>query len=131
MNIKNIVLLLAILVISQSHFLKTKGKKFNYSLPGDKLWPTKEEFNNLKATIGPSLILRGEKEYYPYTYNNRTNNPEPAVIAYVKSKQEIQTILKFAQKHKIRLAVQSTGHHQDIRNTADNSILIHMGKMKN
>lgn len=100
-----------------------------YSLPGYTNWPTDKNFLELREKLIGNLFLPEDAKYNPWTYNLRTNNPRPAAIVQVKSREDIVQTLSFSRQYNIRIAVQSTGNHQDIRNTADNSILIDMRLM--
>jgi hypothetical protein len=105
--------------------------EYPYSLPGDANWPTLDQFLELKynKSITGKVALRSEAGYYPHTWNRRTNVPKPAVIVQPNNPQDIITSLKFANQFNLRISVQSTGHHQDIRNIYDNSVHIDMSTM--
>lgn len=104
---------------------------YPFSLPGDKNWPSKNDFLKLKynQSIVGKVMLRGDKDYNPHTWNLRTNLPKPAVIIQPLNAQDIITGLKFANQFNLRISVQSTGHHQDVRNIYDNSVHIDMSTM--
>lgn len=101
-----------------------------FSQPGDTNFPYLQDLQALRKDLQGELQIRGEDTYNPKTYNIRTNVPKPAAIAIIESEQDAIKAFKFAKKHNLRVSVQSTGHHQDIRNIADNSLLIDMQKMK-
>jgi len=102
---------------------------YPYTLPGDKNWPTLNNFTTLKSSITGKVMIRGNKDYNPHTWNLRSNLPKPAVIIQPQNSQDIITGLKFANQFNLRVSVQSTGHHQDIRNIYDNSVHIDMSTM--
>lgn len=104
---------------------------YPFTLPGDSNWPTAEQFLQLRynKSIAGKVMIRGEKDYNPHTWNRRTNVPKPAVIIQPLKSQDIVEGLKFANQYGLRISVQSTGHHQDVRNIYDNSVHIDMSTM--
>ncbi len=104
---------------------------YSYTLPSDKNWPTSDDFNLLKSSIPNKVFLIGDPGYNPYTINTRNKTPQPAAIIYPTSTDDIKSAFNFAKKYNIRISVQSTGHHQDLRNINDNSIHINFKNMKN
>lgn len=109
--------------------LQILGINFPFTLPGSKYWPNSAEFFKLRSKINGDVYFKGETGYNPFTYNNITNTPKPAVIIYPIQPQDIIEALKFAKKYNIRVSVQSTGHHMDHRNIYDNSVHIVTNKM--
>ena len=79
--------------------------------------------------IQGKVILKGDADYKPHTWNIVTNIPKPAVIIQPINSLDIIEGLKFAKKFNIRLSIQSTGHHLDHRNIYDNSVHIDMSTM--
>lgn len=102
---------------------------FPYTLPTDSTWPPNSEFLKLREVINGKVIIKGDKDYNPHTWNKITNVPKPAVIIQPINSNDVIESLKFAKKYNIRLSVQSTGHHQDHRNIYDNSVHIDMSSM--
>jgi FAD/FMN-containing dehydrogenase len=102
---------------------------YPFSLPGDKNWPTPLNFLDFKKRISGQVSFRGDSDYAPHTWNRLTNTPKPAVIVKPISSNDVIEALKFALTHNIKLSVQSTGHHQDYRNIADNSVHLDMSTM--
>jgi FAD/FMN-containing dehydrogenase len=102
---------------------------YQYSLPSDPNWPSNNAFQLLKANVKGKVMLRGDVDYNPHTWNKVTNVPKPAAIVQPSNNQDVITALKFARDNNIRISVQSTGHHQDHRNIFDNSIHIDMSSM--
>lgn len=100
-----------------------------WTLPTYSTWPSASVFQSLRTNISGNVIIKGDSNYSPHTWNSITNTPKPAVIVQPKSTNDIIVALKFAQQYGIRVSVQSTGHHQDHRNIYDNSVLIDMSTM--
>ena len=103
--------------------------KFPWTLPSDASWPPSYKFLELRSNISGNVILKGDLNYNPHTWNRITNVPKPAAIIQPLNSDDILAALKFAKAYNIRLSVQSTGHHQDHRNIYDNSIHIDMSTM--
>jgi hypothetical protein len=103
---------------------------FKFSLPDSQNWPKLEDFTNFKNSLSGKVFLRGEAGYNPHTHNTRINIPKPAVILKPTSKDDILKTLEFAKKFYMRISIQSTGQHQDVRNIYDNSVHIDMSNMK-
>lgn len=102
---------------------------YKYTLPGDINWPKLSDFFNLESKISGKVLIRGDIDYKPHTWNKITHIPQPAVIIQPITNNDIIESLKFAKKFNLRLSVQSTGHHQDHRNIFDNSVHIDMSLM--
>jgi FAD/FMN-containing dehydrogenase len=118
-----------ILNILISLVLSQNNSYWPYTLPGYSSWPSYSVFQSLRSNISGSVIIKGDSNYSPHTWNTITNTPKPAVIVQPKNSNDIIVALKFAQEYNIRVSLQSTGHHQDHRNIQDNSILIDMSLM--
>lgn len=123
---KSIIFLASLL----SYFTELTCKTFPFVLPSDANWPTKDKFQALKARLPGKAFLRSEKGYNPHTWNTRTNTPKPAIIIVPTNLTEIQIAFQFAVENNIRVSVQSTGQHQDIRNIYDNAVHFDMSNMK-
>jgi FAD/FMN-containing dehydrogenase len=115
--------------ISFVSFILKSLNAFEYSLPGDPSWPTLYNFTSFRSNIQGKVMLRGENGYTPHTWNQMTNTPKPAMIVQPMSAQDVKEALKFARTFKLRISVQSTGHHQDHRNIYDNGVHIDMSSM--
>jgi len=119
---KIFIILLSIIVFSQS-------KRF--TLPGDQLWPNTDDITKFRELVTGETLTPSDERYSVInnqTYNWRTGPPLPLIIVIAENIEDINTTLTFAKKHVLRLSIRSTGHHQDIRNTADNCILLDMRK---
>lgn len=100
-----------------------------YSLPTDPVWPTSQEINAFASQIVGGVTIKGDAGYQvPFTYNLRTQSPKPAFVVTPANEDDIAHALTFVRTHHIRVAVMSTGHHQDVRNTVDNSLLLDMSR---
>eukprot|EP01100_Stratorugosa_tubuloviscum_P011945 TRINITY_DN544_c0_g2_i1.p1 TRINITY_DN544_c0_g2~~TRINITY_DN544_c0_g2_i1.p1 ORF type:complete len:555 (+),score=241.79 TRINITY_DN544_c0_g2_i1:91-1755(+) len=98
-----------------------------FTLKDDKLWPTEEEINKLANSLKGTLISDQNVNYTtPYTWNLRTGPPRPAFIIKPLNADDIIKVIEFARFHILRISVKSTGHHQDIRNSADDAIQLDM-----
>ena len=102
---------------------------YQYNLPGDRNWPNSKEFLDFKKKITGKISFRGDSDYAPHTWNRLSNVPKPAAIVQPSNALDVIEALRFALEHSIKLSVQSTGHHQDFRNIADNSIHLDMSTM--
>ena len=122
-NIKGIQLFIILITLVETFC-------YRYTLPGDANWPNASYFLELKTRINGNVIIRGQKDYKPFTWNRITNTPKPAVIVQPTSASDVIEALKFAQLYNIRISVSSTGHHQGVRNLVDNSVHIDMSNMK-
>lgn len=118
-----------LLIISLLNLMFSQSK-FKFSLPGSNTWPKLEDFELFKATLPDKIFLRGEKGYNPHTHNTRTNLPKPAVIVQPTTRDEVLFAFNFAKTFKMRISIQSTGQHQDVRNIYDNSVHLDMSNMK-
>ena len=107
----------------------TNNSYWPWTLPSYSLWPSNTVFQSLRSSISGNVIIKGDSNYSPHTWNGLTNTPKPAVIIQPLNSNDIIVALKFAKQYSIRVSVQSTGHHQDHRNIQDNSILIDMSTM--
>jgi hypothetical protein len=91
---------------------------------GDPAWPTQDDIDTLAGELDGSLAQPGFGDYRLYTFNARTNVPRPAVEVFPQSISDVQRAIAFAKAHGMRLSVASTGHHQDVRNMADNGLCV-------
>jgi len=104
----------------------TSAKK-TFTLPGDKKWPTQYDVRRLSKRLTGTLVELNDENYQtPHTYNQRTGPPKPAFIVTPVTTRDISESLHFCRHHVIRVAVISTGHHQDVRNSVDNALLLNM-----
>ena len=122
-NLYKIIILLSISI------LYCEGT-FKFTLPDSPEWPKLEDFTNFKNSLPGKVSLRGEAGYNPHTHNTRINIPKPAVIVKPSSRDDIVKALEFSKKFNLRISVQSTGQHQDVRNIYDNSVHLDMSNMK-
>ncbi|KAJ3206177.1 hypothetical protein HDU67_008349 [Dinochytrium kinnereticum] len=121
MNLLIILLAIAFLVATVA------SQKKVFTLPGDPLWPTRSQIQNFASAITGHVLIRGDAAYVPpTTWNSRAGQPSPLLVVTPKSPEDISTSLKFAHTHLLRVSVLSTGFHQDMRNTADDSVHINM-----
>jgi FAD/FMN-containing dehydrogenase len=98
-----------------------------YTLRGDALWPTAQQIAAFKASLTGPLVLDTDANYKPpSTYNIRAGPPQPAFLVKPANEDDIAKSLAFASTHGIRVSIRSTGHHFDLRNTADQSIQLDM-----
>eukprot|EP01064_Diplonema_japonicum_P035695 TRINITY_DN781_c0_g1_i1.p1 TRINITY_DN781_c0_g1~~TRINITY_DN781_c0_g1_i1.p1 ORF type:complete len:531 (+),score=112.59 TRINITY_DN781_c0_g1_i1:42-1634(+) len=111
--------------------LLTAVEGYRYALPMHPHWPRRRAWNRMKRILSGGLVLRGEEGYSVegMYYNTRTNNPQPAAIATPVTVWDVSRLMRFARRHRLRVAVLSTGHHVDMRATADNTLLLHMVNM--
>lgn len=112
-------------VIKTQNYTQT----FAYSIPG-RSWPNDTDFIAYYNTTPNVISLRNDSNYKPYTYNTRTNTPKPVVIVTPTEISHIKDAINFARSKKLKISIQSTGSHPDIRNIQDNSVHIVMSKMK-
>eukprot|EP01064_Diplonema_japonicum_P009262 TRINITY_DN16730_c0_g1_i1.p1 TRINITY_DN16730_c0_g1~~TRINITY_DN16730_c0_g1_i1.p1 ORF type:complete len:530 (+),score=127.96 TRINITY_DN16730_c0_g1_i1:46-1635(+) len=121
-----VLLAAALFVSTEAHYY------YRYALPMHPHWPRQRDWNRLKERIDGGVVIRGEDEYSVdgMYYNSRTNNPQPAAIATPNTVSEVRCLMRFARRHRMRVSVISTGHHTDMRSTADNSLMIYMKNMK-
>jgi len=98
-----------------------------FTLKGDPLWPTAEEIADLASRLNGTLQTEDDPDFQVGpTYNLRTGPPRPSIIVRPSSREDIAEALRFARDHVIRVAVSSTGHHQDVRNTADQALRLEL-----
>jgi len=106
----------------------SKGKK--YTIKGQPQWPTDEQIKAFVGSLSGKVSTDSDENYKaPYTYNLRTGPPQPSFVVKVTHEDDIVTALEFARKHELRITIRSTGHHQDARNTADQSLMLDMSGM--
>ena len=110
-------------ILIQKFFICTTSKRF--SLVGDELWPTEQQVDEFISNIKGIVLVDGRVNYIvPFTWNLRTNSPRPSFIVKPLDDRDIAASLHFARNHTIRVSVMSTGFHQDVRNSVDQSLLI-------
>jgi hypothetical protein len=109
---------------------RRNATNFKYIIPGIN-WPNSTIFINFQKQIRDAISIRNDSSYNPYTFNLRTNLPKPAVIVTPKDSSEIITAIDFARNYNLKISVQSTGRHPDVRNIQDNSVHIVLKKFKN
>lgn len=98
-----------------------------YSLPSSPSFPSPSTLARFVARFPPGRVLRqSDAAYWPsiQTYNLRTGPPQPLLVVYAATPVDVALALSLARNHTLRLAVRSTGHHQDVRNTADAALLL-------
>eukprot|EP00750_Incisomonas_marina_P029246 INCI7080.4.p1 GENE.INCI7080.4~~INCI7080.4.p1 ORF type:complete len:544 (-),score=84.51 INCI7080.4:795-2426(-) len=95
-------------------------------MPGYNPWPTQADIDDFAARVQGSVAQPGESGYMLFTFNARTHVPRPAIVFSPANVADVQAAVIFARDHGMRLSVSSTGHHQDVRNVADNSFHLDM-----
>lgn len=99
-----------------------------FSQPSDALFPTQGDIDQLGLRISGNVTSASSDDFVvPLPWNERAP-PTPALIVSPRTVEDVQEALAFTRKHNLRLAVWSTGHSLDHRNTADNSLLLDMSR---
>ncbi len=80
-------------------------------------WPTQAVIDAFAATLSGELAMPGTAGYRLYSFNARSHSPRPAMVVFAEDDADVQKAVAFARDAGIRLAVSSTGHHQDVRAT--------------
>ncbi|KAJ9446138.1 hypothetical protein DIPPA_18199 [Diplonema papillatum] len=112
------------------------GSSYPYTLPGDRRWPKLRHWAKLEARLEGNLAVRGSQGYnltelyQDGIFNRRNGEPQPAAIAVPNGADDVRRLVLFGRRHQLRVAVYNRGHMSDVRNTADNSLLIHIAGMK-
>ncbi|KAJ9446134.1 6-hydroxy-D-nicotine oxidase [Diplonema papillatum] len=123
-------------VLALSGWKKHAAHSLDYTLPGDRLWPKPYHWAKLESWLEGSLAVRGDPAYNltelyeAGIFNRRSGEPQPAAVAVPKTVGDVKVLLRFARRWDLRVAVYNRGHHPDVRNTADNSLLIRVSEMR-
>jgi len=99
---------------------------YDYTLPDDPLWPTAQQVQDFKDEVDGYLYP--ERSFVPRLFSSNRGPPLPGYVFVPENVSDIKEGVKFAKDHKMRISVSSTGHHQDMRNIADNTFHFDMRK---
>ena len=130
------VLVSLILGISQSAVAYEITSDNWYSLPGDELYPTRQEIQELRESI------KGDVYDQESTFNQRLSRPppwqdgcyggaaRPAVVVRVTGATDVSLAIAFARRHRLRITAYSTGHEFKCRSNVENGMLIDCSDMQ-
>ncbi|KAJ9448338.1 hypothetical protein DIPPA_29169 [Diplonema papillatum] len=115
---------------------KRKREAYKFSLPGDSPWPKACDWASLKERLQGDVYVRCEEGYnltelYSLPlFNFRAGTPEPAAIGEPETAEDVQQLVRFARKHRMRAVVFATGHSHGLQSTGDNTLMIRMRRFK-
>ena len=101
-----------------------------HCFPGEDCWPLQSEIVRFGDTLDGELLMPDDELYANLTImKNIRVTKYPAMIAVIKTVEDVQKCVQWAHAKSIRLVVQSSGHDFQGRSTADGSLMVYLGNM--
>lgn len=104
-----------------------------YTLPGDPLWPTEEQIQQLREAVQGRVSSHDPAPWdRPKSFNYGIYGKDAyraAVAVAVSGEADVAVSLAFARRHRLRVAVFSTGHDYKARSLVENGLLLDMSQL--
>jgi len=107
------------------------GAYAEHCYPGMTCWPQYQEWVDLSESLDGDAIFAWDERYHTeiIMHNYRVTR-FPYVIVMAESQDDVIRSVKYANKHRIRITVRSSGHDYIGRATADGSLQINLKQMQ-
>jgi len=114
-------------------FLMMPQVVFGYCQPRESCWPSSEDIRAFRLSLTGKVLepSGGNSDGYKAAVKMKdTRFPsKPGLVAMVETELDVQTSLKFALQHDLKISVKNTGHDFDGRCTATDSFMINVHEM--